>query len=107
MKSLETYIKEVKLSESLAEIDSDSIAYSTDVWFRNNDDLKDEFYKVVDIFNTNGIVPDENLLKDIASKIDLRNFVDFVLGDAKTSLDNDTIDYMHIFKKIIQTTKRS
>lgn len=107
MKSLETYIKEVKLSESLAEIDSDSIAYSTDVWFRNNDKLKDEFYKVVDIFNTNGIVPDENLLKDIASKIDLRNFVDFVLGDAKTSFDNDTIDYMHIFKKIIQTAKRS
>lgn len=105
MKALKNLIKERMLSEALSDIDSDSISYSTDIWFRNNDALKNEFYSVVNAFHINGKVPDDKLIDEFAKKIDLRNFCDFVLGDIKTNLATDTTDYLYILKKIIQTAK--
>lgn len=81
-------------------IDEENLAYKIDLWFAKDYDSKQKFYDVVRNFNTPGKKYDTNEFNKYIenSKLNLKNFIDFMTDDISY---NEINDYLYVFQKIV------
>lgn len=94
MKNLKYYIKE--------ELDTDNIFWKLSMWFRNHEDEREEFNKLIEMYKTKNLSWKElyNYLGEHEKELKIDSLVDF-LDDSPIPQENK--DNLYVMTKILDT----
>lgn len=94
MKNLTVFLKE--------SADIDTLFWKIDKWFERDNIGKSSFYDLVSQYNRGD--NKDKFIKDVEnSKINVKQFIDFINGDICNQ--NPSTDYIYVLQKILDTIK--